>query len=114
MYTYAFKGPMGLGLDIQPTGVHIAYSAGTGILPFLDLVAYLVRLNLDTSYQKDKLESSWGKDQDGIFDSTRGSGRGLIDQRQTRKKKYIELENFKLVLYASHETESMSIGRELC
>jgi len=43
---YVVKGPMGKGLDIQPSGVHIAFTAGTGVLPFLDLVAYLIRLNL--------------------------------------------------------------------
>lgn len=28
---------MGKGLDLQPTGVHVAFTAGTGVLPFLDL-----------------------------------------------------------------------------
>ena len=36
---------MGKGLDVQETGVHIAFVAGTGILPFLDLVSLLIRLN---------------------------------------------------------------------
>ena len=34
---------MGKGLDIQKEGVHIAFSAGTGCLVFLDLVAHLIR-----------------------------------------------------------------------
>ena len=38
---------MGKGLDIQPDGTHIAYTAGTGILVFVDLVAHLVRRNLE-------------------------------------------------------------------
>jgi hypothetical protein len=38
---------MGKGLDLQPTGVHVAFTAGTGILPFLDLVAFLIRYNLN-------------------------------------------------------------------
>ena len=33
---------MGSGLACAQTGRHIAYTAGTGILVFLDLVAYLV------------------------------------------------------------------------
>jgi len=37
---------MGKGLDIQYGGTHIAFTAGTGILTFLDLVAYLLRKNL--------------------------------------------------------------------
>jgi len=36
---------MGKGLDIAKTGTHIAYTAGTGILIFIDLVAHLVRKN---------------------------------------------------------------------
>lgn len=36
---YFIKGPMGKGLQLQPTGVHVVFTAGTGILVFLDLVA---------------------------------------------------------------------------
>eukprot|EP00347_Sterkiella_histriomuscorum_P007376 403349177 len=43
---YHIKGPMGKGLDIQHSGTHIAFTAGTGILVFLDLVAHLIRKNL--------------------------------------------------------------------
>ena len=43
---YEVQGPMGKGLDIQPEGTHIAFSAGTGCLVFVDLVAHLVRKNL--------------------------------------------------------------------
>jgi hypothetical protein len=38
---------MGKGLDLKPSGVHVAFTAGTGILPFLDIVAYLIRYNLN-------------------------------------------------------------------
>ena len=38
---------MGKGLQIKPSGVHIAYTAGTGCLAFIDLVAYLIRKNLN-------------------------------------------------------------------
>ena len=44
---YEVMGPMGKGLDIQPDGTHIAFTAGTGILVFVDLVAHLIRRNLD-------------------------------------------------------------------
>ena len=40
---FAIKGPMGKGLCLKRTGTHIAFSAGTGILVYVDLVAYLVR-----------------------------------------------------------------------
>ena len=44
--TYIVKGPMGKGLEISAKGVHIAFTAGTGVLVFLDLVAHLIRKNL--------------------------------------------------------------------
>jgi hypothetical protein len=34
---------MGKGLGIYPYGVHIAFTAGTGVLVFIDLVAFLIR-----------------------------------------------------------------------
>jgi len=37
---------MGKGLGIQSEGVHIAFTAGTGVLVFVDLVAHLIRKNL--------------------------------------------------------------------
>ena len=39
-------GPLGKGLNVKPTGVHIAFSGGTGVLVYIDLVAYLIRENL--------------------------------------------------------------------
>ena len=37
--TYEVKGPMGKGLEVKQAGVHVAFSAGTGVLVFVDLVA---------------------------------------------------------------------------
>ena len=41
---FGLTGPLGKGLGLLPTskGVHIAFSAGTGILPFVDMVAKLL------------------------------------------------------------------------
>jgi len=33
---------MGKGLCIEPTGVHVAFCAGTGVLVFLDLISHLL------------------------------------------------------------------------
>jgi|688.fasta_scaffold170733_4 hypothetical protein len=43
--TFKIKGPMGRGLMLQPHGVHVAFSAGTGALVFLDLVARIILSN---------------------------------------------------------------------
>ena len=44
---YFVKGPMGKGLDLHHSGTHIAFVAGTGVLTFIDLVAHLIRKNLN-------------------------------------------------------------------
>jgi hypothetical protein len=36
------KGPMGLGLQINKNGHNVAFTGGTGILVFLDVVAMLL------------------------------------------------------------------------
>jgi hypothetical protein len=72
---FQIKGPMGKGLDLEPRGVHVAFTAGTGVLPFLDLVAYLIRINIneeegmpllsDDSIQvKDRKDSDFSDDLD--------------------------------------------------
>ena len=52
---------MGKGLGIKNEGVHIAFTAGTGILVFVDLVAFLVRKNLKLlkENESDKLGDSF-------------------------------------------------------
>lgn len=45
---YEVQGPMGKGLEIQKEGTHIAFTAGTGCLVFVDLVAHLLRKNTGT------------------------------------------------------------------
>jgi hypothetical protein len=44
---------MGKGLQVEKTGTHIAFTAGTGCLLFLDLVAHLIRKNLRLLNQKE-------------------------------------------------------------
>lgn len=44
---YEIKGPMGKGINLKTYGTQIAFTAGTGVLVFLDLVAYLIRKNLE-------------------------------------------------------------------
>lgn len=39
---YQVRGPLGKGLSINRQGKHIAYTAGTGVLVFMDLVAHLL------------------------------------------------------------------------
>ena len=43
--TFTVKGPFGKGLDLRPTGIHVAFAAGTGVLVFLDLITRLILHN---------------------------------------------------------------------
>ena len=43
---FYIKGPMGRGLEMQNSGLHVAFCAGTGVLVFLDLVAHLLLRNV--------------------------------------------------------------------
>ena len=44
---FEVQGPMGKGLQIQQEGTHVAFAGGTGVLVFMDLVAFLVRRNMN-------------------------------------------------------------------
>lgn len=50
---YEIKGPMGkgLGLTTDSKGVHMAFSAGTGILVFVDLFARLLLSSLEIIHE---------------------------------------------------------------
>lgn len=44
---FMIKGPMGKGCNITPSGAHVAFGAGTGVLVYLDVVARLILQNTD-------------------------------------------------------------------
>ena len=48
---FLVKGPMGKGLGIKSTGVHVAFAAGTGVLVFLDLVTRIILHNTHVKRQ---------------------------------------------------------------
>jgi NAD(P)H-flavin reductase len=83
-YQFIVRGPLGKGLMIQQSGIHIAFAAGTGVLAFVDLVAYLALsyLDLDTAVITDE--------------------NSLLDKNK-----------FKLVLYVSYKTQAEAIALEL-
>lgn len=57
------KGPMGKGLGIPTTGRNIAFTAGTGVLVFIDLVAHLL---LQVIMENDGQKLSEGKSENAI------------------------------------------------
>jgi len=84
---FMIKGPMGRGLEIKPSGVHVAFCGGTGVLVFLDLVSHLLMRN--------------------IFSSK------LPADRVDPQFKYLK-DNFEFHLYVSFADQDQTIGLELC
>jgi len=41
-HQFKIQGPMGLALGFLPNGKYVAFTAGTGILVFIDLIAHLI------------------------------------------------------------------------
>ena len=37
------SGPLGKNLGVEPAGLNVAFAAGTGVLPFMDLVGFIGR-----------------------------------------------------------------------
>jgi hypothetical protein len=57
--TFIVKGPFGKGLGIKPTGVHVAFAAGTGVLVFLDLVTRIILHNTGVKSLGADFEDDW-------------------------------------------------------
>lgn len=49
--TFLVQGPLGKRLDVAPTGIYFCFAAGTGVLPFMDLVAQLALANLGVLFR---------------------------------------------------------------
>ena len=96
--TYELKGPLGKGLLPKPTGVHIAFAAGTGALCFVDLVAHLIQANLgilaDVNNQSKIFEAQEVED--------------YIEDGAT-----CQLDKFQFHLYVSYPNREESIALEL-
>jgi len=88
---------MGMGLDIQKEGHHIAFAGGTGALVFLDLVAMLVL----------KLCSP--------ATSTGDTVNSMINDVDDQTAVTTEIsDNFKFTFYLTAPSEEEAIGLKLC
>jgi hypothetical protein len=88
MEDFIIRGPMGIGLNLDPklSGTHIIFAAGTGILPFIDLIALTIRYTCFKAKGKT------------IFNET-------FDNIAP---------DFKLVVFASYTNEACAIYHEEC
>ena len=98
---------MGKGLDIMPSGTHIAFTAGTGCLVFVDLVAHLIRKNLNLLPDHEESQLS-RKDFKFIFycsfrDKESGIAVEMMQGLQELAKK-TEMNNFEVHVRYSNES----------
>lgn len=96
--SYELKGPLGKGLLPKPSGIHVAFAAGTGALCFVDLVAHLIQANLgilaDVNSQSKIFEAQEVED--------------YIEDGAT-----CQLDRFQFHLYVSYPNREESIALEL-
>lgn len=80
---YEITGPYGLGLELndKSEGVHLLFCQGTGILPFLDLIDFLLRKAIYKILHDQRCKE-------------------VADYINDNNDEYLEtLENFKLILH---------------
>jgi hypothetical protein len=58
---YQVKALLGKGLNLQSEGVHVAFTGGTGVLVFMDLVALMIRQTLGLLNNKPSIKIFEGK-----------------------------------------------------
>ena len=101
---FEIKGPIGKGLEVSKTGVHIAFAAGTGALCFVDLVATLIMSTLNIKPPQTDAKTQEENEELMVGDVP-------IDQRETRASMLDG--TFKLYLYVSFPKRSEAIALEL-
>ena len=108
---FEVKGPMGKSLNVNPSGLHVAFAGGTGILPFMDLIGHVAFFNLGlTHLLGSKTEQRISDDfklKVYISNPTRQSSIGLTLLEALEKYcKKNGMQNFELVVRISNEGKS--------
>lgn len=99
---------MGKGLNLGQSGTYIAFTAGTGCLVFMDLVAHLIRKNLDVLTDGEKVHAV-KKDFKFVFfcsfqNRTEAMGLELMEGLRDICQR-LQLTNFELNIRFSNETK---------
>lgn len=98
---------MGKGLDIMHAGTHIAFTAGTGCLVFVDLVAHLIRKNLNLLPEHEDSQLSRTKFKFVFYVSFRDKDSGIaVDLLQGCQElaRKTEMNNFEFEVRYSQES----------
>lgn len=109
---------MGSGISVQTQGKHIAYTAGTGVLVFMDLVAYLLIRVIEKNGGPSIIGSGYmngGNSSVAIAKSDGSSIRRTGDESTSTLDNIdsLDLQNFSFELHTSFGTADDSIGLEM-
>jgi len=114
---YQVKGPLGPGIDIKKRGKHVAITAGTGVLVFMDLVAYLLLRLIERAggpqilgVEKESGETAAGDTSAADNSISKDS---ITEEEPEEDIKTIDIDNFSFVLHTSFATKDEAIGLEL-
>ena len=77
---------MGHGLDVDLQGVNVAFAAGTGVLPFIDLVGYLARCHLAVKDVLTTFRASPSQSKCSCFGSVYNGGSTTIELKAGRRQ----------------------------
>ena len=88
---------MGTGIDMHRKGRHIAFSGGTGVLVFIDMVAHLILRLLPSIGGPDIITE--------VMKNCEFLGKRILDTEYNPIKDGIDLENFVFELYTSFPNE---------
>jgi len=110
----------GLGLSLSSTGTHIALTAGTGILPFLDLIYLLMNREINTTTQKqhsiNDVTSVSGKSSSACESLDQSSLSLLTEERGRITASSVDksfMAGFKLVVIHSEKEKESMVGLKL-
>ena len=101
---YNIKGPIGKGIMTKPEGLYVAFGAGTGVLTFMDTVAFAARIALNKVLRPRGIDAPVG-----VSQMLSASVNADVFDVQLQVPR-----DFRFVLYVSFANRESSMGLELC
>jgi hypothetical protein len=92
--SFHVKGPLGVGLNLKGTlrGTHVIFSAGTGIFPFIDLIALVIRYTVEKANNRN----------------------GNLDKNFIYNETFDIADDFKLVVFSAFANEASCVFTDEC
>ena len=76
---YQVSGPMGRQINVDLNGLNVIFAAGTGVLPFMDLLGFIARSILNLEVDKEQLGPNFRLEFDAKLGASEPIGHELAD-----------------------------------